>query len=126
MPKCANFAPVGTNANEKVGNRWVQMLLSTFLARSKYFQYKRNPLTDYAGTGPFSEPESLYHKQHITSLHNIRAYLSYHSYGEKIIYPYSMSNSAEAKNKAELDFMAQRMSHQIRSAPGGGIKISKN
>ena len=68
-----------------------------------------NPYYDFAGTEPFSEPESHFHKEHIIRLNNLKAYVSYHSYGEKIIYPYSMSNSAEAKNKAELDFMAQLM-----------------
>ena len=40
--------------------------------------------------------------------------MSYHSYGEKIIYPYSMSFAAEAENKGELEFLAQKMSYYMK------------
>ena len=69
---------------------------------------------DYAGKFAFSEPEAYYHKTHLSKLKQIKAYLSYHSFGQKIIYPYSMSFSAEAHNKAELDILAQRMRERIK------------
>ena len=56
----------------------------------------------YHGTGPFSEPESTAHRDYQTNLPNKLAYLTYHSYSQFIIYPYSSSYEAEAHNKAEL------------------------
>ena len=69
----------------------------------------------YHGKSAFSEPESLAHSEHMKSLDNIQAYLTYHAYAEFIIYPYSSSYEAEAKNKAELEEVAQEMVNNIKS-----------
>ena len=68
----------------------------------------------YAGSGPFSEPESQAHRDDMIKLSNKMAYLTYHAYSEFIIYPYSSSYQAEAQNKAELDMLALEMTNNIQ------------
>lgn len=63
----------------------------------------------YAGRSPFSEPESKYHKQHIEKMKNVIAAVSFHSYSEAILFPYSSSHEKEAVNRQEL----QRVSRLI-------------
>lgn len=72
----------------------------------------------YAGTGPFSEPESQAQRDDMLSLDNKLAYLTYHAYSEFIIYPYSSSYSAEAHNKGELDMVASQMVANIEQVHG--------
>lgn len=48
-----------------------------------------NPCSEqFAGTKPFSEPESVALAAFIKSFDNIRLYLSFHSYGELLLFPY--------------------------------------
>ena len=68
----------------------------------------------YGGKGPFSEPESSLHRDHMLTVENKKAYLTYHAYSEFIIYPYSSSFEAEAYNKMELDTIAQEMQRAIK------------
>ena len=71
-----------------------------------------------SGTKAFSEPESKAHRDHQTALPNKLAYLTYHSYSQFIIYPYSSSYAAEAHNKAELHELAGKMSNKIKNVNG--------
>ena len=68
----------------------------------------------YAGTYPFSEPESKSHSIHMQTVRNPVAYLTYHAYSEFIIYPYSSSFEMEAYNKADLAAVAQKMQAAIK------------
>jgi len=68
----------------------------------------------YGGVSAFSEPESQAHRDHMTSIKNAKAYLTYHAYSEFIIYPYSYSRAAEADNKLELATLAQEMQRAIK------------
>lgn len=43
---------------------------------------------NYAGGKPFSEPEALVLAEFIKSFDNIRLYLSFHSYGQMLLFPY--------------------------------------
>lgn len=48
-----------------------------------------NPCSEsYAGAKPFSEPESRALAEFIQSFDNIRLYLSFHSYGQMLLFPY--------------------------------------
>lgn len=48
-----------------------------------------NPCSEqYAGVKPFSEPESGALAAFIKSFDNIRLYLSFHSYGQLLLFPY--------------------------------------
>ena len=83
---------------------------------------------------PFSEPETQAHRDHQNSLTNKLAYLTYHAFSEFIIYPYSSSNEAEAKNKQELENLAFKMQTAIKDVygkkynfgEGAARKVSKN
>ena len=68
----------------------------------------------YGGVSAFSEPESKFHRDHILSIKNAKAYLTYHAYSEFIIYPYSSSYEAEADNKMELASLAHEMQRAIK------------
>ena len=68
----------------------------------------------YGGKGPFSEPESRFHRDHMLTIENKKAYLTYHAYSEFIIYPYSSSYAAEAYNKVELNRLANDMQYAIK------------
>ena len=82
--------------------------LSVSLIRISNPKWRPHPQV-YAGTGPFSEPESQAQRDDMLALDNKLAYLTYHAYSEFIIYPYSSSYSAEAHNKGELDMVASQM-----------------
>lgn len=48
-----------------------------------------NPCNEiYAGVQPFSEPETIALSQFVKSFDNIRLYLSFHSYGQMLLFPY--------------------------------------
>lgn len=48
-----------------------------------------NPCSEqYAGAKPFSEPESVALAAFVKSFDNIRLYLSFHSYGQLLLFPY--------------------------------------
>lgn len=48
-----------------------------------------NPCSEqYAGVKPFSEPESVALAAFVKSFDNIRLYLSFHSYGQLLLFPY--------------------------------------
>ena len=67
----------------------------------------------YGGSQAFSEPESKAHRDHLQSLENKRAYLTYHSFAQFIIYPYSYLTSHEAENRQELASLANDMTRSI-------------
>lgn len=43
------------------------------------------------------------------TIENVQAYLTYHTYSEFIIYPYSTVRRDEAWNRDELDIVASKM-----------------
>lgn len=48
-----------------------------------------NPCSEqFGGAKPFSEPETLALSEFIQRFNNIRLYLSFHSYGQMILFPY--------------------------------------
>ena len=52
--------------------------------------------------------------EHIKTLENVEAYLTYHAWSEFIIYPYSSSYAKEANNKVELHAVAKEMVANIK------------
>lgn len=49
----------------------------------------KNPCSEtYAGPKPFSEPESLALAQFVKSFNNIQLHLTFHSYGQMLLFPY--------------------------------------
>ena len=48
---------------------------------------------NYAGPHPFSEPETQALQAFIATHKNIKVFISYHSYGKLILYPWGWKNS---------------------------------
>lgn len=47
-----------------------------------------NPCSDtYGGPRPFSEPEALAMSRYMSSIENLRMYLTFHSYGQYLLFP---------------------------------------
>jgi len=76
-----------------------------------------NPYSDvYRGPEPFSEPETETVRQFLLS-HPPMGTLSYHSYGELIIYPWGYTHNP-AQDTAEMDQIAAEMSERIYQVNG--------
>lgn len=72
----------------------------------------------YAGTEPFSEPESFAHSQDMMTIPLRKAYLTYHSYGQIVLYPYSAEYKMEAHNKLELHELAKDYVKRLEAKHG--------
>ena len=73
----------------------------------------------YRGPQPFSEPESRALRDFIMARRrNIRMYLTFHSYGQMILYPWGYDR-VDARDSAEL----QRMGTVGARAMGGNYKV---
>ena len=59
-------------------------------------------------------------------LKDVKAYVSYHSYGEMILYPFSMSKSVPAKNKMQLHFAATSIMNAIQNRTGNKVNSKMN
>ena len=67
----------------------------------------------YGGTYAFSEPETRAHRDHMASLSNVAAVLSYHSYTEVIIYPYTSTPHRHVQNEWELTALSGQMAENM-------------
>ena len=98
---------VGVDLNRNYDAKW-----NTFGSSS-------NPCHQtYHGTSKFSEPESTAHSNHMATVKSKQAYLTFHSFSEVIIFPYSTVGSDEADNRAELNSLAGEMVSGIKSVHG--------
>jgi len=76
-----------------------------------------NPWSDtYRGPAPFSEPETQA-IQNLAVNHNFQAVMSYHSYGQLVLYPWSYT-SAPAPDKERLSHLAETMADLIYDING--------
>jgi len=77
------------------------------------------PCSDtYHGPSAFSEPESKAQQDHMKQYiddGSLKAFLTFHSYSQLIIFPYSYDYTSQAPNKAELNSVGQEMSAAIRA-----------
>lgn len=82
----------GTDLNRNYGYKWGGKGTS------------QNPCSEvYAGSGPFSEPETRAVRDFMSrSSANFKAFLSFHSYGQYILYPWGYENVVPPDHK-DLD-----------------------
>ncbi|XP_031837231.2 carboxypeptidase B [Nomia melanderi] len=75
-----------------------------------------NPCSDtYAGPKPFSEPEMRNMRDFIAARkQNIKAYISFHSYGQYILYPWGFTSKVPS-NEPELRNLASKSANAIAS-----------
>ncbi|XP_043264933.1 carboxypeptidase B-like [Colletes gigas] len=97
----------GVDLNRNFGYRWGGMGTS------------KDPCREiYAGSGPFSEPETNAIKNFFeASAANFKAYLSFHSYGQFILYPWGYDKRVPP-DYADLEKVGRQMSSEMRKAGG--------
>ncbi|XP_011494644.1 PREDICTED: carboxypeptidase B-like [Ceratosolen solmsi marchali] len=98
---------IGIDLNRNFGYRWGGLGTS------------KQPCREiYAGTGPFSEPETRAIKNFFeTSAANFKAYLTFHSYGQYILYPWGYDRRVPP-DYMDLDLVGKRMAEAMRVAGG--------
>jgi hypothetical protein len=72
----------------------------------------------YCGPYGFSEPE-LYGIRDLMLNHHFVAGISYHSYGELVLYPFGYANNIYAPDQIALNELAVQMANSIPAAGGG-------
>ncbi|KAF5296619.1 hypothetical protein FQA39_LY12447 [Lamprigera yunnana] len=107
----------GTDLNRNFGHYWGGQ------GSSKY------PCHDiYAGTGPFSEPETSAIRKYITETerHALwKAYLTFHSYGQYILYPWGYA-AIDTDDHRELNNVGNKMAKAIQTATGARYKVGSS
>ncbi|XP_030760511.1 carboxypeptidase B-like [Sitophilus oryzae] len=102
----------GTDLNRNFGYRWGGQGSS------------KNPCAEtYGGSGPFSEPETMAIQRFISdSDAKWKAYISFHSYGQYILYPWGYNRVVPPDYK-ELEEVGQKMAQAIRNAGGPAYTV---
>ncbi|XP_008556359.1 carboxypeptidase B isoform X2 [Microplitis demolitor] len=100
---------IGVDLNRNFGYRWGGLGTS------------KQPCREiFAGTGPFSEPETAAMKNFFeASAANFKAYLSFHSYGQYILYPWGYDRRVPP-DYADLERVGQQSASAMKSAGGSG------
>jgi len=89
----AGTAEVGTDLNRNYGYRWGCCGGSS-----------GNPASEtYRGPAPFSAPETDAVRRFVESRPNIRTAISYHSYGDQVLYPYGYTYTDVPSDMSQLD-----------------------
>ncbi|CAH2093050.1 unnamed protein product [Euphydryas editha] len=103
---------IGADLNRNFGYRWGGRGSSS------------NPCSDiYRGSRAFSEPESRAVSDFIkTSTANFTAYLSYHSYGQYLLYPWGY-DTAVPPDHNDLDFVGKRIAAAIETTGGSKYTV---
>ncbi|XP_076169353.1 carboxypeptidase B [Ptiloglossa arizonensis] len=97
----------GVDLNRNFGYRWGGMGTS------------KDPCREiYAGSGPFSEPETNAVKNFFeASAANFKAFLTFHSYGQFILYPWGYDKRVPP-DYADLDRVGKQMAMAMKKAGG--------
>ncbi|CAH0400952.1 unnamed protein product [Chilo suppressalis] len=105
----------GIDLNRNFGYRWGGKGTSS------------NPCSDiYRGTRAFSEPESKALSEFITkSAAKFSAYLTYHSYGQYLLYPWGYDNVVPPDYK-DLNIVGQRMAEAIAGTSGYKYQVGSS
>ena len=77
-----------------------------------------SPCSDtFRGNSVFSELESQAQRDYITPYikdKSLKAFVTFHSYGQYILYPYSYDYTSQSPNKAEMNTVGQKMKDAIQ------------
>ncbi|CAH0764368.1 unnamed protein product [Diatraea saccharalis] len=78
----------------------------------------------YAGPKPFSEPETRMVRNVMMQYgQRMKLYVSLHSYGQYLVYPWGYTGDFLPKEWQKLDKMAKRVSAAVQSAGGAPFKV---
>ncbi|XP_026736336.1 carboxypeptidase B-like [Trichoplusia ni] len=105
----------GADLNRNFGYRWGGKGSSGY------------PCSDiYRGSGPFSEPETKAISEFFkNTAAKFSAYLTYHSYGQYLLYPWGYDNALPADHK-DLDSVGNQMAEAIRKTGGSQYKVGSS
>ncbi|CAH0725651.1 unnamed protein product, partial [Brenthis ino] len=105
----------GTDLNRNFGYRWGGKGSSS------------NPCSDiYRGSRAFSEPESKAVSEFIkSSASNFTAYLTYHSYGQYLLYPWGYDNAVPPDHK-ELELLGNSIASAIEKTGGSKYAVGSS
>jgi len=101
----------GVDPNRNFGYRW-----------GGHGASKNQCKETYMGAGPFSEPETRAIKDFVTSGKNFRLYLTFHSYGQYILYPWGYDD-INAVDKADLHRVGTRAANVLKSRYGSSYEV---
>ncbi|XP_050297839.1 carboxypeptidase B-like [Anthonomus grandis grandis] len=84
----------------------------------------KNPCAEtYGGSGPFSEPETAAVQRFISGANaKWRAYVSFHSYGQYILYPWGY-NRVVPPDYRDLEMVGQKAAQAIRNVGGPSYTV---
>ncbi|CAG9767406.1 unnamed protein product [Ceutorhynchus assimilis] len=84
----------------------------------------KNPCAEtYGGSGPFSEPETAAVQSFMSNANaKWKAYISFHSYGQYILYPWGYNRVVPPDYK-DLELVGQRAAQAIRNAGGPSYTV---
>ncbi|XP_012230102.1 carboxypeptidase B isoform X2 [Linepithema humile] len=107
--KASNVGCSGVDLNRNFGYRWGGKGTSQNVCHDTY-----------SGTGPFSEPETGAIRNFFqTSAANFKAYLSFHSYGQYILYPWGYDKRVPP-DYLDLDRVGRAAAAAMKTAGGAG------
>ncbi|XP_072945063.1 uncharacterized protein [Epargyreus clarus] len=106
---------IGTDLNRNFGYRWGGKGASS------------NPCSDiFRGSRAFSEPESRAVSEFISSsAAKFSAYLTYHSYGQYLLYPWGYDNALPPDHR-DLDVVGKNIAQAIRQAGGTTYQVGSS
>ncbi|XP_049948177.1 carboxypeptidase B-like [Schistocerca serialis cubense] len=101
----------GIDLNRNFGYRWGGQGAS------------RRPCDEtYAGPSKFSEPETSAIRNFVSANRNIKAYVSFHSYGQYVLYPWGYA-AVVPPDHEELKRVGQRIASAIARGGGGSYTV---
>ena len=119
----------GVDLNRNYGAGWKtnaeidQQIVETLRFDPLYEALNNECEEIYRGTEPFSEPETRAHMEDMQNTNNIVSYVTYHSFGEMILYPFGMETETNAIQRngliqlpiEQLNSVAKQMQEAIQS-----------
>ncbi|XP_065340580.1 carboxypeptidase B-like isoform X2 [Cloeon dipterum] len=105
----------GTDLNRNFGYKWGGAGSS------------RDPCQEiYAGSGPFSEPETQAIRNFVSSLGTtVRGYVTFHSYGQYILYPWGYDKKVPP-DYTDLDRIGKKAANKMREVGGASYTVGNS
>lgn len=104
----------GVDANRNYGFKWAVSGVSNDPCNAE----------TYAGPQPFSEPETrIVRDIMMSNSGRIKLYVSLHSYGQYLVYPWGFSGDYLPKTWQKLDSLARKVSLAVSNAGGKPFKV---
>merc|ERR1719412_320765 len=101
----------GVDLNRNFGYHWADALTPLHIQSGTQL----NCMETYSGPGPYSEPETRNIREFVKSIQqNVVSYISLHSYGQKILYPWSYS-AVRLPDWQEMQAVGRKIANSIET-----------